>query len=1600
MRQTLLFILLGMGVFFSAQSQSLIHYWNFNNSANESALLAPVAALVPGASIVHNSGSNSGGFTSQIQTTSNTAQGFDITNPNARNGDAALTHLRFNNPIGGNLLFSLPTTGYENVMVKYATRRSGSGAHNQVVDYSLDGSTFVNLTTIQPVDGNPTMQTLDFSSIGGANNNPNFKVRISFTQGGGGLEGNNRFDNFTLDATPLATAALIYYWNFNDNSTINNLLTPNVALIGGASINPLVTGTTVIDLNSTGQDFDVENLNARNGDPAGAHLRYNLPIAGEVVCNLPTSNATDIIIKYVARRSGSGAATQTVEYSTDGVTYNPLTTLVITETPTLHTFDLSGIAAVNNNPNFKFRIRFAQGAGGTVGNNRFDNFTVDGKIALIDNQPPVVVFAPVDDAIDIPVSVQPTLTFNRDIRLIDNGAITNENVDDLVELRLNNAAGALVPFDATYNNKVITVVPANPLLNNQVYYVALKANVVEGNNDVAIAEVKAADFTTVSVQTVFNPGDLVPVAYRMNTSNADDEIAFLTFVNILPGTKINFTDGKYTANAQPQCAGGFAFTAPPAGIAANTVIRIVTSPLSTTQGTLTGSNFGLSSSGDQVIVYTGSAAAPSHVTALSSNGWVANATDCGGSLSMIPAGLADGNTALNMSSHPQAVSGNVVNAYYNGPQGGTPATLKAEILNPLNWVTAAGGSPAQDWPIYSFGGAPTVLAASVINQTTLQIVFSEDMNEASVTNTANYSGVPNLTTATRTDNGSLRDTVTLVYSVPFTPGNSYTLMVNGVTDASGVPLAAPYMFQFSYNTTISFKQNFVVTNEASGILNIDFTLSNPSASSVSLVLKPSPWSNAMPISDFTYSTTTLNFTGASNSTQTVSIPIINDVANEMDEYFVLSLENPTGLVVSGNSMATIYIKDDDRKAPETTKEIELEYVSSFKAINPAGSSAEVVAYDMASKRLFITSGVQSRLDIADFTNPAAVTLVKSIDMLPYGSTITSVATMNGIVAAAVPNNNGMANGSVVFFNSNGDFLKQVTVGVLPDMVTFTPDGNKVLTANEGQPNDAYTIDPEGSVSVIDISGGIPGLTQANVTTLGFTAFNANEINLIANGVRKTKATSTLSQDFEPEYITISPDSKKAWVTLQENNSIAEINLETNTIVRIRAQGTKDFNTVFTGLDASDNNGSVLISNWPLKSFYMSDAIGNYSVGGKTYLVTANEGDEKEYGGLNERTTVGAGSTVLDPDMFPHAAMLKQSYNLGRMRITNLNGDTDGDGDFDEIYTVGSRSFSIWDAQTGAQVYDSKDEIELYTSQHPVFGAIFNSDHENNALKGRSRSKGPEPEGLVLATINGQQYAFVALERIGGVMVYNINDPMSAKLVDYKNNRNPVTFGGDLGPETLAYISPETSPDGKAYLVITNEVSGNITIYSVKGAITTPVNLLTFDAKAQTNGTVLLQWATASELNNSHFNIEKSIDGINYTNIAKVNSKGDANIRQDYILTDGKPGIGKIFYRLSQEDKDGKLAYKGVRMVDLGTNLITWTVAPNPVRGNTIKLTNTGTLNKAVQMRLVDVQGRVIWSGMVQPNGGAASINMNKQVAAGMYYLQIIGYNPQAVYIQP
>ncbi len=617
------------------------------------------------------------------------------------------------------------------------------------------------------------------------------------------------------------------------------------------------------------------------------------------------------------------------------------------------------------------------------------------------------------------------------------------------------------------------------------------------------------------------------------------------------------------------------------------------------------------------------------------------------------------------------------------------------------------------------------------------------------------------------------------------------------------------------SATVKFATDFVVVNENHGTLAFNLTLTSPATGSVDVVLKGAPFSTA-DANDFTYTTQTLNFTGASSLTQTINIPIIDDTTEEQQaEYFVLSLENANGVAITGETLATIYIKDNDRLAPVPNQNLQLTYVTSFDPSGSNNSTCEIVVHDPASQRLFTTSAVAGYLDVINFANPEAPVVVNSINMNPYGG-VTSVAVKNGIVAVASPNAQEHLDGSVVFFNTDGVFQKQVTVGALPDNISFSPDGLKVLTANEGQPNSDYSIDPEGSVSIIDISGGIASLTQANVTTLLFTAYNGGtaEANLIASGVRKLKSTSTMSQDFEPEYITTSADSQKAWVTLQENNAIAEINLNTSTITSIWALGTKDLSLPGNGADISDNNNEVLIANWPIKAYFIPDGAANYNVGGTNYIITANEGDEKEYTGFEERTTIGAASYGLDTALFPHAAMLKKSHNAGRMRVTNLNGNTDSDAEFEQIHSVGTRSFSIFNADTRQIVYDSGDDFEMYTSSAPSISMLFNSDSESNSPKSRSRAKGPEPEGVTVAEIAGKMFAFITLERVGGVMVYDVTDPNNVAFVDYKNSRSTSAFAGDHGPEGVTFVKATDSPNGKPYVIVANEISGTLTIFEV------------------------------------------------------------------------------------------------------------------------------------------------------------------------------------------
>jgi 2',3'-cyclic-nucleotide 2'-phosphodiesterase (5'-nucleotidase family) len=982
-------------------------------------------------------------------------------------------------------------------------------------------------------------------------------------------------------------------------------------------------------------------------------------------------------------------------------------------------------------------------------------------------------------------------------------------------------------------------------------------------------------------------------------------------------------------------------------------------------------------------------------------------------------------------------------------------------------------------------------------------------------------------------------------------------------------------------------------------------------------------------------------------------------------------------------------------------------------------AAEISAYDPVSQRLFVVNADSVTVDVLDLSNPSNPTKLFSIEAEDFGGSANSVAVKNGIVAIAIENENAQRRGKVVFTDTEGNFLNSVTVGSLPDMLTFTPDGKKVLVANEGEPSDDYTVDPKGSVSIIDISGGVEHLKQRDVTNAGFRAFNRQLHELRDAGVRIFGPGATVVQDLEPEYIAISPDSKTAWVTLQENNALAVVDIEQGTVTDILPLGFKDHNaapsletyffdpenlptigttesrgdiklsgfsglyfegvnpengnlqfithldrgpdggqdengnrifllpdlqpqfvhfeldkatgqlditeriflkrqdgTPLTGLpnlegldpdtpvdpsgnllefdplgadlegvvrapdgtywaadeyrpaiyhfqadgtlieryvpeglppevgtpafpevyslrqpnrgfeaiayqdgkvyafvqsplnnpdaektattrilefnpvtkttvgeylyiqddigggsdkigdavaldktgeflvierdsgfgadsvknvyrinladatnlqelpcdiladcetfeslspeqlaqkginpvtkevyadlaelgytftdkpeglalvdpttiavlndndfgetgvpiglglislnnalDASDRDDAINIRNWPVYGMFQPDAIASFEIDGLTYLITANEGDARDYDTFSEEVRVK--DLKLDPEAFPNAEALQADDALGRLTVTNTLGDTDGDGDFDELYTFGGRSFSIWDTH-GNLIYDSGNQFEVITAQ--LFPEYFNSDNtSNDSFDSRSDAKGPEPEGVVTGVVSDNTYAFIGLERIGGVMVYDVTNPTNPNFVQYINPRDfSVEFNvdeegdpdptqeqilatGDLGPEGLVFVSAENSPNGKPLLVVTNEVSGSTTIYEVDKLAPTPPSdsaftLQLLHAADQEAGVPALDDApNFSAVLNALKNQDANGDGTpDYPNTL-VLSSGDAYIPSPFFFASETAfgGQGRADILIQNELGFQAIAF-GNHEFDLGTGVV-------------------------------------------------------------------------------
>ena len=483
-------------------------------------------------------------------------------------------------------------------------------------------------------------------------------------------------------------------------------------------------------------------------------------------------------------------------------------------------------------------------------------------------------------------------------------------------------------------------------------------------------------------------------------------------------------------------------------------------------------------------------------------------------------------------------------------------------------------------------------------------------------------------------------------------------------------------------------------------------------------------------------------------------------------------------------------------------------------------SAEINAFDPNSGFVFVAGG--ANVDILTFPSGDLFTTLP----VPIGSgEVTSVA-VNGLgqFAIAIPADPASGPGFVQVYEI-ADLIQGVTpfpsktfqVGALPDSIAFTPDGTKILSANEGEV-EALDDDPAGSISLVD-------LATDTVTTIGFESFfqglidSGNIGDLFDSGYRfigneitqpvgtpvdpSTLTAAQLAQDVEPEFITVSADGSQAFVTLQENNALAVIDLDTFEIADVFGVGLQDFSENLT--DVNDENGpGTLATVENLFAFLQPDALTTFEFEGETFIITADEGDARGFDDDFELTEVG--DVTLDPVAFNGVDIGDdESDELGEdLEITALAGDTDGDGDFDQLFAFGGRSFSIFDTD-GNRIFNSSDAIETNLE------AILASDFPENFNEGRSDDAGPEPAFVETGVIDGELFVFVGLERSAAVMAFKIEDPTEdggIEFVDLLSFPIPDLGGDDIDDfidvEGLTFISAEDSPTGGPVLLASDE----------------------------------------------------------------------------------------------------------------------------------------------------------------------------------------------------
>ena len=537
----------------------------------------------------------------------------------------------------------------------------------------------------------------------------------------------------------------------------------------------------------------------------------------------------------------------------------------------------------------------------------------------------------------------------------------------------------------------------------------------------------------------------------------------------------------------------------------------------------------------------------------------------------------------------------------------------------------------------------------------------------------------------------------------------------------------------------------------------------------------------------------------------------------------------------------------------------------------ASSAAEIVSYDACTDQLYVVNANRGRVDILSLdSQTSAPHFSGSINLqeaavaanIEIGAA-NSVSAKNGLLAVAIEAADKQAPGIIALYRLDTlSLLNTFESGSLPDMVLMSSDSQTLLSANEGEPNSTYDNDPEGSVTLVDLSMGFDD-DHAQVTQISFTDFNVggSRHDELPEQVRISGPQgTTVAQDLEPEYITLDENTQTAYVALQENNALGIIDVNSAQVTAIKSFGLKSWNAASGNqLDASDKDDVVgnFSSFEKLSGLYMPDTISSYQVNGDTYIVTANEGDSREYIYESTQQICQESGHAWDGDDFSGSEQYKTElddcvsfsdegrgkdlevdvnhplYNdlankevLGRLKVIM---DQPILSDTDTVLAFGGRSFSIWNDQAQL-VFDSGDDIAKKV--HSYDADALNATSDNNDLTetadNRSDDKGVEPEALEVATINGEVYAFVGLERQGGVMVYNITNPLAPVFQSYLNNRdfnhgvctelddgdcensvyNP--DAGDLAPESIEYFTR----NNQHFVAVGNEVSGTTSVYKI------------------------------------------------------------------------------------------------------------------------------------------------------------------------------------------